>query len=288
MSRQQDWRNLIKQPTKRVFALVFSLWLALMPTIAAAHNGGETDDAILNAVGFDQRLDAQVPPDLVLRDEAGQRVQLGDYFGEKPVILALAYYHCPNLCPLVLQGLADTLAKVNFDIGKQFTVVTVSIDPTETSAMATKAKVTYLARYGRPGAAAGWHFLTGEHAAVDQLAAAVGMHFAYDARQQQYAHAAGVMVLTPAGKIARYFYGFTFVPQDLRWGLVEAANGRIGSPVDQLLLRCYHYDPATGKYNLIIQRVMQVAGVSTVLLLGGLLVVLRRQEKKSYAISTIS
>ena len=275
-------------PVALILVASISLLLLFTPTAVWAHNGSTGATATLDAVGFDQRLDAQAPLALIFRDETGQRVPLSTYFGTKPVILTLSYYHCPNLCPLVLDGLAISLAKLSFTIGQEFNVVTVSIDPSESPATAAAAKTTYLVEYDRPGAAAGWHFLTGDHAAIDQLAAAVGFRFAYDAQQQQYAHAAGLIILTPEGKIARYFYGLDYAPQDLRWGLMEAANERIGSPVEQLLLRCYHYDPTTGKYNLVIQRVMQVAGVSTIVLLGGLLVLLRYQEKKHHAISTLS
>ncbi len=262
------------------------------PQVALAHDTGQQADAILDAVGFDQRLDEQVPLALPFRDETGKAAPLASYFGDKPVILALTYFHCPNLCPLVLQGMATSFARLPFTIGKDFDVITVSIDPAETPTSAAAAKATYLAQYDpqheHPDAAAGWHFLTGDHAAVDTLAASVGFRFAYDAAQEQYAHAAGIMLLTPAGKIARYLFGLDYAVQDLRLGLVEAGAGKIGSPIDQLLLRCYHYNPVTGKYGIVVERVMQVAGLATVLMLGGLLFTLFRQEKKNHAFPTLS
>lgn len=263
--------------------LVVGLGWLLWPVPVAAHEGtpqgsGRQADAILAQVAYDQRLDEQVPLDVTFRDETGQSVRLGDYFGDKPVVLTLSYYECPNLCPLVFDGLERSLEKLRFDLGDQYQVVTVSIDPDETPAMATEKKATYMGRYGRPGAAGGWHFLTGEHESIDRLAQAVGFRYAYDPELDEYAHAAGVVVLTPGGKIARYFYGVDFPANDLRLGLVEASANRIGSPVDQLLLRCYRYDPVKGKYDLVVRKVFQLAGAVTVLLLGGFLLVLYRYE----------
>jgi protein SCO1 len=234
---------------------------------------------LLGAIVFEQRLNEPVPLDLVFRDEAGAAVRLGDYFGDKPVILTLNYHQCPMLCPLVLEGLARSLRVLAFTAGKQFEVVTVSIDPGETPALAAAAKARYIRDYGRPGAADGWHFLTGEAGAIAPLTEAVGFRYGHDADKDQYAHAAGLVVLTPQGKLARYFYGVEFSPRDLRLALVEAASGAIGSPVDQLLLYCYHYDPATGRYSLVVTRALQVAGIVTMLLLGGFMVVMFRRER---------
>jgi len=272
--------------------LIYLLIALLNPPPALAHDGvphtGQPrEDAILAEVGFDQRLDAQVPRDLVFQNERGQAIALRSYFGDKPLILALSYYECTMLCPLVFEGLEQSLSALTFDIGKEFDVISVSIDPTETPAIAAAKKAPYIQQYGRSGAANGWHFLTGDHAAIDRLAESIGFRFAYDAEQQQYAHAAGIVVLTPTGKIARYFYGLDYAPQDLRLGLVEASANRIGSPVDQFLLRCYHYDPVTGKYGIAIQVVMKAAGLLTVLLLGGLILMLNRQEK-NYGLPTLS
>ena len=225
-------------------------------------------DDVLNQVGVDQQMNAQVPLDLSFRDEAGAPVRLGEYFGAKPVILTLNYYTCPNLCSLVLDGLVKSLRELTFDVGNQFAIVTVSIDPRDTPALATGKKATYLERYGRPNAAAGWHFLTGDQAAVTQLAKAVGFRYAYDARLDQYAHAAAIVVLTPQGKIARYVYGIEYAPRDLRLGLVEASEGKIGSAIDQFLLRCYRYDPVTGQYTIVVMTIVRLASAATVGILG--------------------
>jgi protein SCO1 len=238
----------------------------------------------LRDVGIDQRLDAQVPLDLVFRDESGEPVELGRYFGSKPVILSLAYYECPMLCTLVLNGMASALKVLSFDIGNQFEVVTVSFNPRDTPALAAAKKQTYLKEYGRPDAARGWHFLTGDAAAIERLTAAVGFHYTALPEQNQFAHAAGIMVLTPRGKIARYFYGVEFAPRDLRLGLIEAADNRIGSPVDQLLLFCFHYDPATGKYGALAINSVRAGGVLTVLALGTFLIVMWRRERAQQAL----
>lgn len=269
-------------------SMLMLLALFCLPQPVSAHDGGPNADAILDAVGLDQRLEEQVPLALPFRDETGRAAPLGSYFRDKPVVLALTYFHCPNLCPLVLEGMAKSFAALPFTVGEEFDVITVSIDPAETPADAAAAKATYLAQYGRPGAADGWHFLTGDHTTVDTLAAAVGFRFAYDAEQEQYAHAAGIIILTPSGKIARYFYGLNYAKQDLRLGLVDAGAGKVGSPIDQLVLRCFHYDPETGKYGIVVRRVMQIAGLATVLMLGGLVGTLVYQEKKHHAFSTLS
>ena len=217
----------------------------------------------MQKVGFDQRLNEQVPLDLEFTDEAGQPVKLGDYFGDKPVILVLAYYRCPMLCTLVLNGLAQGMMDVPFDVGKEFQVVTVSFDPRETPELAAAKKKTYIERYGRPGAAAGWHFLTGSAASIKKLTRAVGFRYAYDARLDQFAHASGIMVLTPAGKISRYFYDVKYSGRDLRLGLVEASENKIGSPVDQILLYCFHYDPTEGSHPVLerAEIIAQVQGI---------------------------
>ncbi len=234
---------------------------------------------ILKQVGFDQRLNQQVPLDLTFRDEAGQAVRLGSYFGQKPVILSLVYYHCTTLCPLILDGLVKSLEGISFDLGKQFNIVTVSIDPREGPAEAAAKKAQYVPRYARPGAEAGWHFLTGEEPAIQQLTKAAGFRYAYDAKTDEYAHPAGIVILTPQGRISRYFYGIDFSARDLRLGLIEADAGKIGNPIDQVLLYCYHYDPATGKYGLIVMNAIRLAGVATVLLLGVFIAVMLWRER---------
>jgi protein SCO1/2 len=235
---------------------------------------------VLRDVGFDQRLNEQVPLDLAFKDETGQPARLGDYFHGKPVILVLAYYRCPMLCTQVLNGLVRALLDIPLDVGKEFEVVTVSFDPRETPELAAAKRKTYLERYGRPGAAAGWHFLTGEEDAIKRLTKSVGFRYTYDPRNDQFAHASGILVLTPAGKISRYFYDITYSPRDLRLGLVEASANRIGSPVDQVLLFCFHYDPAEGKYGPTIMNFVRLGGALTILAVGTLLAVLWRQERR--------
>jgi protein SCO1 len=264
----------------RFFVLMVS-WL--LTTIGGApawahHEEQHRPPGVLATVAFEQQLNEQVPLHLALHDESGNAVQLGDYLGQKPVILTLNYYECPMLCPLVLEGLLHSLRALSFSVGEQFDIVTVSINPGETAALAAATKARYVRDYGRPKAAAGWHFLTGDEASIQRLTQAVGFRYAYDAAKDQYAHAAGIMVLTPQGKISRYFYGVEFSPRDLRLALVEAAANTIGSPVDQLLLFCYHYDPATGRYTLVARRALQLAGLATVLSLAGFMVVMFRRD----------
>ncbi len=236
---------------------------------------------ILREVGIDQKLDAQIPLDLVFRDEQGRAISLREYFGEKPVILALVYYECPMLCTLILNGVLRSLRALPLTVGKEFTVLTVSFDPREGPELAAAKKRAYVRSYGRPEAEGGWHFLTGEETAIRRLTEAVGFRYAFDPETGQFAHASGIMVLTPQGRIARYFYGIEYAPRDLRFGLIEAAQGRIGSPVDQILLYCYHYDPKTGKYSLLVMNVLRLAGAATVLALGGfILVMLHRDRRK--------
>jgi protein SCO1/2 len=206
-------------------------------------------------------------------------VRLGDYFGKRPVILSLAYFHCPMLCTLVLNGLASSLGVVPLDIGKDFTVVTVSIDPRETAELAASKKEIYVKRLGRPGAAENWHFLTGDEASIHDLTRAIGFRYAYDAEIDQYAHAAGIVVATPVGRIARYFYGVEFAPRDLRLGLVEASSNRIGSWTDQILLFCYQYDPASGTYGAIAMGSVRAGGIVTVLGIATFVAVMLRRER---------
>jgi protein SCO1 len=233
----------------------------------------------LQNVGIEQHLDAQVPPDLTFVDDTGRTVKLGDYFGKKPLILNLVYYNCSMLCGEALAGLTGAMKAVKFDVGKEFEVVTVSFNPHETPEIAAAKKKDYLARYERPGAASGWHFLTGPTESINALTKAVGFQYQYDPKTNQYAHATAIMVLTPQGRISRYFYGVEFPPKDLRMGLVEASQGKIGNAVDQVLLYCYHYDPASGKYGAVISNILRLGAVLTIVLLGGLLLILFRLEK---------
>jgi protein SCO1/2 len=250
------------------------LALACLPLGAAAH---QLDPDELRQVGIDQHPGAQVPLDLVFRDEAGQAVPLRRYFAGRPVVLTLNYFHCPNLCSLVLQRLADRLRGVPLTAGEQYSVLTVSIDPRETPALAAEKRSTTL--QGFPGEdAADWHFLTGPEPAIEQLAAAVGFHYLYDAEEDEYVHPAGLVVLTPDGQVSRYLYGLDFTPNDLRLALVEAGQQRIGSLVDQVLLLCYHYDPVTGRYTPVVLGALRLAGLGTLVGLGLFLGLLWRED----------
>jgi protein SCO1 len=235
----------------------------------------------LENVGIEQHLDGQVPPDLIFRDETGKTVKLGDYFGRKPIILDLAYYNCTMLCGEVLLGLTGAMKMVSFNMGEVYDVITVSFDPKDTPELAAAKKKDYVQRYGRPGAQQGWHFLTGQPDAINALTKAVGFQYQYDPRINQYAHATAIMVLTPQGKISRYFYGVDFPPKDLRLGLVEASQNKIGNPVDAILLYCYHYDPATGKYGAIVNNILQLGAGLTILILGTMLFILFRMGPAS-------
>ena len=232
----------------------------------------------LENVGIEQHLDAQVPADLVFLDDAGKTVKLGDYFGRKPLILNLVYYNCTMLCGEALAGLSSAMRLVKFDVGNEFDVVTVSFDPRETFEMAAAKKKDYVARYGRANATAGWHFLTGQPASINALTKVVGFQYQYDPKSNQYAHATAIMVLTPQGRISRYFYGVDFPPKDLRMGLVEASQGKIGNAVDAVLLYCYHYNPETGKYGAMVANILRLAAAVTIILLGGLLFILWRLD----------
>jgi protein SCO1 len=231
----------------------------------------------LKNVGIQQNLNQQVPPDLAFKDDLGRRVRLRDYFGKRPMILNLVYYNCPMLCGEVLSGLENSLRMMKFDVGKEFDVITVSFDPSETPEMAAKKKAVFLKRYKRPGAEQGWHFLVGESNSIDALTKAAGFQYQYDQKTRQFAHATAIMILTPEGKIAQYYYGVEYPPKDLRLGLVEAGQGRIGNVVDQLLLYCYHYDPEQGKYSAVILRVLRLAGVATMLFLGSFIFLMIRR-----------
>jgi protein SCO1 len=237
----------------------------------------------LKNVGIEQRLNEQIPPSLTFRDETGKSVQLGDYFGKRPMILNLVYYQCPMLCGEVLTGLESALRVLKFDVGKEFDVLTISFDSKETPEMAAAKKGEYLKRYGRPGASQGWHFLTGPADSIDALTKAAGFQYQYDPRSGQFAHATAIMVLTPGGKIAQYYYGVEFAPKDLRLGLIQASENKIGTVVDQVLLYCYHYDPNTGRYGAIISRVLQLAAGATVLILGIFLVAMFRMSPTTAA-----
>ncbi len=268
----------------RVLAAALPIVLAL-PLHAGAGLSPETGSpaselpAILREVRFDQRLDQRLPLDSTFHDEDGETVRLGDYFGKKPVVLSFAYFRCPMLCPMVLDGFVRSLRPLSLGVGEEFDVLTVSFDPRDTSALAREKKRELVASYGRPSAASGWHVLTGTREAVERLTGAAGFYYAYDAAHDQFAHPAGVLVLTPEGKIARYLFGVDHAPRDLRLALVEASANKIGTLADQLLLFCFHYDPASGKYGAITMNAVRVGGVVTVLGLGLLIGGMLRSER---------
>ncbi|HET6545690.1 MAG TPA: SCO family protein, partial [Rhodanobacteraceae bacterium] len=243
---------------------------------SAAHLRAPAD--LFERVGFDQNLGAQVPLDLRFRDAQGRTVRLGDYFDDRPVLLVLGYYRCPNLCGAVLDGVAQAVPGTRLGAGRQFEVIDVSIDPDEGPALAAAKQAGVARRYPQAGAMR-WHFLTGSAAASSALAHAVGFRYYHDARNDQYAHAAGIVVLTPDGQVARYLFGVQFPPQSLRFGLIEASSGRIGSLIDRLVLLCCDYDPSTGRYSLLIGRILAAACLATVLVLIGLVLGLQRRAR---------
>jgi protein SCO1/2 len=237
----------------------------------------------LRQVGYDQRLGEQVPLDLPFRDEAGRAVRLGQYFApqsNRPVILVLAYYRCPMLCDLVIQGVTSTLKPLTFNPGEEFDVVVASFDPKDTPHKAAERKKTTLHDYGRTGHDAGWHFLTGPQPSIDALTRAVGFRYVYDKERDEFAHPAGMVILTPGGKVSRYLFGIDFPPRNVRFGIIESTDEKIGTAVDQLLLYCYHYNPAIGRYSAAALNILRLAAGATVIGLVALVVVLRRRESQ--------
>jgi len=262
--------------------------IALLPSALVAQGAlpsqepGEPAKAkpgILGKIGIDQRLNHRLPLDLPFVDESGREVRLGDFFGKRPVLLALVYYECPMLCTQVLNGVTGALKAINFDVGKEFDIVAVSINPKEGPGLASQKQQAYVERYGRPHTAAGWHFLTGREENIQTLAAAVGFRYVYDEEIKQYAHGAGVELITAKGVIARYYYGIEYSPRDIRLGVIEASEERIGSPIDNVLLLCYHYDPATGKYGAAAIRLVRMGAVMTIAAFGTFLFVTLRRER---------
>jgi protein SCO1/2 len=291
MSQPREARDRRGAKRRRIWQLW--LWLLGPPLLIAvavavvlASTGPLRDDAaapLLNVpqdVGIDQRLGEKVPLDLSLRNERGEAVRIKELLNDKPIILVLVYFRCPMLCSMTMDGLVRSLKNLPLDAGKDFTVWTVSFDPREGPELAAAAKRTALARYGRAGAEEDWHFLTGDESSVRQLAGAVGFRYRYVAEQDQYAHAAGLIVLTPDGTVARYLYGVQFPAGQLRLALTEASRGRVGSLTEQLLLLCYNYDPATGRYGLATVRLLRLAAATTVLgLVGGIGWMLYREKR---------
>jgi protein SCO1/2 len=274
--------------TSFIRSIVAVAGIALMPSLVAAQGAlpmqepgepAKSKPGILGKIGIDQRLNHHVPLDLPFVDENGKEVRLGDFFGKRPVLLALVYYECPMLCTQVLNGVTGALKAISFDVGKEFDVVAVSINPKEGPGLASQKKQAYVERYGRAQTAAGWHFLTGREENIQTLAAAVGFRYVYDEEIKQYAHGAGVELITPKGVIARYYYGIEYSPRDIRLGVIEASEERIGSPIDNVLLLCYHYDPATGKYGAAAIRMVRIGAVLTMAAFGTFLIVSLRRER---------
>jgi protein SCO1 len=239
-----------------------------------------TTPAILGKVGITQNLNERIPPGLVFRDETGKSVRIGDFFEQRPIVLSLVYFDCPALCTEVLNGELRAMKAISLDLGKDFDAVTVSFEPKDTPALAKAKRDVYAGQYGRPGAAEHWHFLTGDQQSIDALTNAAGFHYAYDSSIRQYAHAAAILILTPDGRIDRYFYGVQYPARDVRLGLVEASQGRIGTLTDHALLYCYQYDPMTGKYGVVVMNVLRAAGGLTVLVLGIFMIVMFLRERK--------
>jgi len=237
--------------------------------------------SVLADVRFDQRLNEPLPLETRFRDEEGREVALGDYFGTKPVVLAFVYFECPMLCTQVLNGLTTSLTVLTETVGREFDVVAISFDARETPALASGKKKSNLDRYRRPASAHGWHFLTGDEAAIKAVTDAAGFKFVWDEQTQQFAHPSGIIVATPEGKLARYFFGIEYAPRDVKFALMESSAGRIGNAIDQLLLYCYHYDPASGSYGFVAMGAVRIGGALTVLALVGFVVVSIRREMRA-------
>jgi protein SCO1/2 len=248
----------------------------LLTTIVAAAQTSQQE--IAARAGLEQKLNAQIPLDATFRDEHGNAVPLRVFFHGKPVILALAYYECPNLCTLVLNGVLQTAQELRFNAGEEYEIVVVSFDARERPALAAAKKQVYIQRYGRAGAANGWHFLTGDQTAIARLSESVGYRFAYDDATRQFAHPSAIMILTPGGKVARYFPGIEYPPREVRLALIEASQERVGSLADRVFLLCFHYNPATGKYGLLITRAIQIAGIGTVLAIASYILWMLRRD----------
>ncbi|MCC7417087.1 MAG: SCO family protein [Acidobacteria bacterium] len=274
-------------------SLVSFVWFVVFATPAFAQMGGvpapgyKTEAGMsssslppaLKAIGFDQHIDERLPLDVPFTDDAGRQVRLGDYFGKRPVVLTFAYFECPMLCTMSLNGLVSALKVLSLEPGADFEVVTISFDPKDTPAAAAGKKAQYVERYRNDRAAGAWHFLTGGEEAIQRVTGAAGFRYAWDEETQQFAHPTGIIVATPDGRLARYLFGIEYGPRDLRYALVEASGGRVGTPVDALLLYCFHYDPMTGRYGLVVMRAIRIAAAATVLALGAFIVVMVRRER---------
>lgn len=303
----RDFADYAERSGKTVFIYLCNLWMVFLfssivfaqsppgpssPLYGARPETGSPSTGLptaLRDVRIEQKLDQQLPLDLVFRDENDQAVKLGQYFGQKPVVLAFVYYDCPMLCTQVLNGMVTSFRVLPFEIGKDYDVVTVSFDPRETNTLAGAKKqvyMKYLPERMRADANSGWHFLTGDQENIAKLTEVAGFHYRYDEATKQFAHASGIMLTTPQGKLSRYFYGVDYPARDLRLGLIESSANKIGSPVDQLLLYCYHYDPASGKYGASIMKIMRIAGVATVLAIALMILTLKVRRPKLMEVET--
>jgi protein SCO1 len=276
LAKGETKKGWIPSRVRKDFFAFFLVFAFLGASTLFAH---DERPVALRGVDLQQKLGSQLPLDLEFRDESGRTVRLQDYFGRRPVILSLVYYSCEDLCPLVLEGLVRSLRPLTFSIGDQYDVITLSFDSRDTPALAAAKKSEALKQYGRPGAGNGWHFLTGDEASIRRLTEAVGFRYNYESEKDRFGHASGIMLLTPEGKVARYFYGIEYSPRDLRLGLIEASANKVGSPIDQLLLFCYHYDPATGRYSLLITNIIRLGALATVLALGAFIMLMLRRDR---------
>jgi len=276
--------------TRQIFATALLLAAAVSSAAAQSDVPGVNPSpgipssqmpSVLSKVTFDQRLNERLPLDLMFRDEDGRTVRLGEYFGKRPVILAFVYYDCPMLCTQVLNGIDTSLSVLTETVGREFDVVAVSFDPRETPVLASGKKKAQVDRYGRAESAAGWHFLTGDEPSIKALTDAAGFHYTWDDKTQQFAHPSGIIVVTPDGRLARYFFGIEYASRDVKFALIESSAGRIGNAIDQLLLYCYHYDPATGSYGFVAMEAVRIGGVVTLVALVGFVVVSLRREARA-------
>jgi protein SCO1/2 len=262
---------------RKALGILCILWCSC--AFCAPSSASQNPDSILTQIGIDQKLGAQLDPGIEFRDESGQTVRLGDYFGTKPLILTPVYYECPMLCSMLLNGLVKALHVMPFTAGKEFEIITFSIDPDEQPDLAAQKKLHYVRDYGRPQAAAGWHFLTGNEQSIHKLAGELGFRYTYDTYTRQWAHASGIVLLTPAGVVSQYFYGIEYDPADLRLSLIQASNQKLGSLTDHILLYCFQYNPTTGKYSIAIMRVLRTLAVATVLFIAGFIFVESRRKR---------
>lgn len=263
-----------------------TLLIALLLLISSAAIAQAPASRVFAEVGIDQKLNEQIQLDLEFRNEEGETVKLAQYFHGKPVVISLVYYNCPMLCTQILNGMVETFRIIKFTAGNEFEVVTVSIDPTESHELAVEKKQQYIEAYDREGVAGGWHFLTGDEEMIKKLADAVGFRYMYDEKSGEYAHGSAIMVATPDGRVSRYHYGIEYGGKDLTFALMESSKGKIGSPVDKLLLLCYHYDPSTGTYSILVTNLLRAGGIVALVILGGFMFINFRRDRKQQAIGS--